>query len=71
MQVQDTMKEEGYAFEIGYYYAVGLVIFAIVIFYSVHFPPVCFAGLLYFNCKVISSKAHTEGLVELSAKYGS
>ena len=46
------MKEEGYAFEIGYYYAVGLVIFAIVIFYSVHFPPVCFAGLLYFNCKV-------------------
>ena len=46
------MKEEGYAFEIGYYYAVGLVIFAIVIFYSVHFPPVCFAGLLCFNCKV-------------------
>lgn len=45
------MKEKGYAFEIGYYYAVGLVIFAIVIFYSVHFPPVCFAGLLYFNCK--------------------
>lgn len=50
-KVQASMKEEGYAFEIGYYYAVGLVIFAIVIFYSVHFPPVCFAGLLYFNCK--------------------
>jgi hypothetical protein len=48
------MKEEGFAFEFGYYYAVGLVIFAIVIFYSVHFPPVCFAGLLYFNCKVTS-----------------
>ena len=50
-KVQQTMKENGYAFELGYYYAVGLVIFAIVIFYSVHFPPVCFAGLLYFNCK--------------------
>jgi hypothetical protein len=51
-KVKQTMKENGWAFEIGYYYAVGLVIFAIVIFYSVHFPPVSFAGLLYFNCKV-------------------
>ena len=33
-KVQKTMKENGWAFEIGYYYAVGLVIFAIVIFYS-------------------------------------
>ena len=54
-KVQKTMKENGWAFEIGYYYAVGLVIFAIVIFYSVHFPPVSFAGLLYFNCKVRSA----------------
>ena len=30
----------------GLHASVGLVIFAIVIFYSVHFPPVCFAGLL-------------------------
>lgn len=56
-KVQQTMKENGWAFEIGYYYAVGLVIFAIVIFYSVHFPPVSFAGLLYFNCKVCTAHA--------------
>eukprot|EP01046_Picozoa_sp_COSAG06_P031147 COSAG06_NODE_3007_length_5966_cov_13.663371_3_plen_136_part_00 len=56
-KVQTSMKEMGFAFEIGYYYAVGLVIFAIVIFYSVHFPPVCFAGLLYFNCKVCNNAA--------------
>jgi hypothetical protein len=46
-----TMKENGFAFELGYYYAVQLVIFAIVLFYSVHFFPITFAGLLYFNCK--------------------
>ena len=62
-KVQQTMKEHGWAFEIGYYYAVGLVIFAIVIFYSVHFPPVSFAGLLYFNCKV---RLHIRG-VELQS----
>jgi hypothetical protein len=49
--VKTTMKENGFAFELGYYYAVGIVIFAIVIFYSVHFFPITFAGLLYFNCK--------------------
>jgi|EP01046_Picozoa_sp_COSAG06_P012780 hypothetical protein len=69
-KAQQTMKENGWAFEIGYYYAVGLVIFAIVIFYSVHFPPVCFAGLLYFNCKHFVDKYNLLYVYPVDAKAG-
>eukprot|EP01052_Picozoa_sp_SAG31_P034068 SAG31_NODE_3927_length_3746_cov_1.701124_2_plen_593_part_00 len=68
--VKSSMKNEGWPFELGYYYAVGLTIFAIVLCYSVVFPPITLAGLLYFNSKHFVDKYNLLYVYPVDAKSG-
>jgi hypothetical protein len=68
--IKNTMKKEGWAFELGYYSAVGLTIFAIVLTYSVVFPAILLAGLLYFNCKHFVDKYNLLYVYPVDAKCG-